>query len=84
MKAGQQVLFRAPAYPGQTFKAPIRRVSREADQSTRTMRVELDVLNRDAKVSPGSFTTVPGRSNGPRLRFSFLLQQSLPINNTPS
>jgi RND family efflux transporter MFP subunit len=58
MKVGQEVSFTVPAYPGQTFKAPIQRISREVDQSTRTMPVELDVLNRDARVSPGSFTTV--------------------------
>jgi membrane fusion protein, multidrug efflux system len=58
MKVGQQVSFTVPAYPGQTFKAPIQRISREVDQNTRTMPVELDVLNRDARVSPGSFTTV--------------------------
>jgi membrane fusion protein (multidrug efflux system) len=58
MKVGQQVSFTVPAYPGQTFKAPIRRISRALDQTTRTMPVELDVLNRDARVSPGSFTTV--------------------------
>ncbi len=58
MKVGQQVSFTVPAYPGQTFKAPIQRISREVDQTTRTMPVELDVLNRDARVSPGSFTTV--------------------------
>jgi membrane fusion protein, multidrug efflux system len=58
MKVGQQVSFTVPAYPGQTFKAPIRRISRALDQTTRTMPVELDVLNRDARVSPGSFATV--------------------------
>jgi membrane fusion protein, multidrug efflux system len=58
MKVGQQVSFTVPAYPGQTFEAPIRRISRALDQTTRTMPVELDVLNRDARVSPGSFTTV--------------------------
>jgi membrane fusion protein, multidrug efflux system len=58
MKVGQRVSFTVPAYPGQTFQAPIQRISREVDQSTRTMPVELDVLNRDARLSPGSFTTV--------------------------
>ena len=32
MKVGQQVSFTVPAYPGQTFKAPIRRISRALDQ----------------------------------------------------
>jgi membrane fusion protein, multidrug efflux system len=58
MKVGQQVSFTVPAYPGKTFRAPIQRISREVDQSTRTMPVELDVLNREGRVSPGSFTTV--------------------------
>jgi membrane fusion protein, multidrug efflux system len=58
MKVGQRVSFTVPAYPGQTFQAPIQRISREVDQSTRTMPVELDVMNRDARLSPGSFTTV--------------------------
>lgn len=57
MKRGQQVSFTVSAYPGQTFKAPIRRISGEVAQETRTMPIELDVQNRDGKLSPGSFTT---------------------------
>ena len=57
MIKGLQVSFTVPAYPGQTFKAPIQRVSGEVTQGTRTMPVELDVQNRDGKLSPGSFTT---------------------------
>ena len=57
MTKGQQVSFTTPAYPGQTFKAPIQRISGEVAQGTRTMPVELDVQNRDGKLSPGSFTT---------------------------
>jgi RND family efflux transporter MFP subunit len=58
IKVGQLVSFTVPAYPGQTFKAPIQRISREVDEKSRTMPVELDVLNRDGRLSPGSFTTV--------------------------
>ena len=58
MKAGNQISFTVPAYPGQLFKAPIKRVSHQVDQNTRTMPVELDVLNRDGKLAPGSFTSV--------------------------
>jgi RND family efflux transporter MFP subunit len=58
MKAGQLVSFTVPAYPGQTFKAPIQRISHEVDEKTRTMPVELDVANRDGRLSPGSFTNV--------------------------
>jgi membrane fusion protein, multidrug efflux system len=58
IKLGQPASFTVPAYPGQTFKAPIQRISRQVDVTSRTMPVELDVLNRDGKLSPGSFTTV--------------------------
>ncbi len=58
MKAGTPVSFAVPAYPGQSFKAPIERISREVSQTSRTMPVELDVLNRDGKLAPGSFATV--------------------------
>jgi len=58
MKLGQLVTFTVPAYPGQTFQAPIERISREVDEKSRTMPVELDVVNRAGILSPGSFTTV--------------------------
>ena len=58
IKVGQPASFSVPAYPGQTFKAPIRRISREIDEKSRTMPVELDVQNPDGKLSAGSFTTV--------------------------
>jgi RND family efflux transporter MFP subunit len=58
MKTGQLVSFTVPAYPGQTFKAPIQRISREVDEKSRTMPVELDVKNPDGRLVPGSFTTV--------------------------
>jgi membrane fusion protein (multidrug efflux system) len=58
MKPGQQASFTVPAYPSQTFKAPIKRISHQIDEKTRSMPIELDVLNADGKLSPGSFTTV--------------------------
>jgi RND family efflux transporter MFP subunit len=59
LNAGQQVSFTVPAYPARPFEAPIRRIAHEVDQKTRTMPVELDVSNRDGKLSPGSFSNVP-------------------------
>jgi membrane fusion protein, multidrug efflux system len=58
MQSGQQVAFTVPAYPSQTFHAPIARISHEVDVGSRTMPVELDVQNADGKLSPGSFTSV--------------------------
>jgi RND family efflux transporter MFP subunit len=73
MKAGQLVPFAVPAYPGQTFKAPIQRISHEVDEKSRTMPVELDVANRDGRLSPGSFTNV-----------SWPLERSYPTLFVPS
>jgi membrane fusion protein (multidrug efflux system) len=58
MKMGQIVSFTVPAYPGQTFQAPIERISRAVDEKSRTMPVELDVKNPDRRLAPGSFTNV--------------------------
>jgi RND family efflux transporter MFP subunit len=58
MKVGQQVAFSVPAYPGQNFKAPIERIAHAMDEKSRTMPVELDVINRDGRLSPGSFAAV--------------------------
>ena len=71
MKTGQLVSFTVPAYPGQTFKVPIERIS--LDEKSRTMPVELDVKNPDGRLSPGSFTNV-----------SWPLQRSYPTLFVPT
>ena len=58
MQVGQPVAFTVPAYPGETFQAPIARISRDVEPNTRTMPVELDVHNADGRLSPGSFSSV--------------------------
>ena len=58
MQVGQQVAFTVPAYPGQTFHAPIARISHDVELNTRTMPVELDVHSTDGRLSPGSFSSV--------------------------
>ncbi len=58
MQAGQQVAFTVPAHPGETFHAPIARISADVELNTRTMPVELDVHSTDGRLSPGSFSSV--------------------------
>ena len=58
IKVGQLVSFSVPAYPGQAFRAPIARIAEAMDVNSRTMPVELDVRNLEARLSPGSFATV--------------------------
>jgi len=58
MKQGQSIAFTVPAFPGETFHAPITRIAHDVDLSTRTMHVELDVQNAKDRLAPGSFVTV--------------------------
>ena len=58
MKMGQPVSFTVPAWPGQTFKAPIARIAEALDEKSRTMPVELDVKNGDGRLAAGSFAMV--------------------------
>ncbi len=55
---GQQVTFTVPAFPGRSFHAPIARISRNVDQTTRTMAVELDLRNSGSQITPGTFASV--------------------------
>ncbi len=55
---GSTVEFTVPAFPRQTFAGKVTRVSHAVDTKTRTMAVELDVANKDGKLTPGSFSEV--------------------------
>ncbi|HEV8037879.1 MAG TPA: efflux RND transporter periplasmic adaptor subunit [Bryobacteraceae bacterium] len=63
------VSFRVPAYPERSYSGTIARISHELDQKTRTMAVELDVLNRDDSLAPGMYPSVkwPVRRSRPAL-----------------
>jgi len=58
MQVGQEVAFSVPAHPGETFHAPIARISHEVEPNTRTMPVELDLHSTDGRLSPGSYSSV--------------------------
>ncbi len=66
---GATVLFQVPAYPQRTFSGTVARVAHSLDQKTRTMAVELDVINRDGALAPGMYPSVkwPVRRSGSAL-----------------
>lgn len=68
-KPGTEIPFTVAAYPGQRFSGKIARVAEAVDVSTRTMAVELDVVNSDGRLAPGTFCQVrwPVRRSGPSL-----------------
>jgi len=55
---GASVPFQVPAWPERTYSGIIARVSHALDQKTRTMNVELDVMNRDGSLAPGMYPAV--------------------------
>ncbi len=58
IRAGQRVVFSVTGYPGETFQGAVSRISRILDPKTRTMPVELDVMNPSGKLAPGMYTEV--------------------------
>jgi membrane fusion protein (multidrug efflux system) len=66
---GASVQFRVPAFPERTYSGTVARSAHVLDPKTRTMAVELDVLNRDGSLSPGMYPTVkwPLRRSRPAL-----------------
>jgi len=67
--SGATIAFSVSAYPGQTFSGKVARVAQAVDVKTRTMAVELDVLNKDLRLAPGTFCQVtwPVRRGSPSL-----------------
>jgi RND family efflux transporter MFP subunit len=55
---GAKVEFKVPAFPERTYSGAVARVAHSLDPKTRTMPVELDVLNRDGSLSPGMYPSV--------------------------
>jgi RND family efflux transporter MFP subunit len=53
-----KVAFTVPAYPGETFYGTVARIPRSMDPKTRTMAVELDVVNTSGKLAAGMYPEV--------------------------
>ncbi|MBL8228982.1 MAG: efflux RND transporter periplasmic adaptor subunit [Bryobacterales bacterium] len=66
---GAKVAFTVPAYPGETFTGVVARITRTMDTKTRTMPVELDVMNPASKLAPGMYPEVswPSRRAKPSI-----------------
>lgn len=66
---GTRVNFTVPAFPGEDFAGVVQRISHTLDEKTRTMPVELDVINDSGRLAPGMFPQVlwPTRRPKPSL-----------------
>jgi RND family efflux transporter MFP subunit len=69
VKPGTEITFTVAAYPGQSFSGRVARVAQAVDVTTRTMAIELDVINSDGRLAPGTFCQVrwPVRRSEPSL-----------------
>ena len=66
---GANVPFQVPAWPERSYSGTIARISHALDQKTRTMAIEVDVMNRDGSLAPGMYPSVkwPVRRSRPSL-----------------
>jgi RND family efflux transporter MFP subunit len=62
---GAKVDFNVAAFPGRTFSGTVARIAQSLDPKTRSMPVEMDVINREQMLAPGMYPTVrwPVRSS---------------------
>jgi membrane fusion protein (multidrug efflux system) len=63
---GASASFQVPAWPDRTYSGTIARISHALDTQTRTMPVELDVMNRDESLAPGMYPRVNWPVRGAR------------------
>jgi len=63
---GASVAFQVPAWPDRSYSGIVARISHALDQKTRTMNVELDVMNHDASLAPGMYPAVKWPVRRPR------------------
>jgi RND family efflux transporter MFP subunit len=69
IEPGAEIAFEVAAHPGDRLTGVVARTARAVDVATRTMAVELDVVNADRRLAPGTFCQVrwPVRRAGPSL-----------------
>ncbi len=66
VKTGERIDFSLSAFPGETFSGVVQRSSRSLDVKTRTMPVELDVVNSSGRLAPGMIPEVIWPAKRPR------------------
>ena len=66
LEAGQQVLIRVEALPGEAFKGRVTFVDPVLNPNTRTARVRIEVKNQDRRLRPGMFVEASVQSDPAR------------------
>ena len=55
---GASVTFHVPAFPDRAYSGTVARLAHTVENKSRTMAVEVDVMNRDDSLSPGMYPSV--------------------------
>ena len=58
VREGETAAITVDAYPGQVFHASIESILPQVDETTRTVKVRLNVMNADLRLKPGMFVNV--------------------------
>src|SRR6266478_4372131 len=58
VKPGVDAVVRVPEIPDHTFPGKVARIADALDPATRTLMTEIDVVNPDGELSPGTYCTV--------------------------
>jgi multidrug efflux system membrane fusion protein len=66
LKVGQQVIAKVEAFPGKDFLGSISAIDPQVDPSTRNIKVQATIINKDSLLNPGMFAEVNSviESNG--------------------
>ena len=57
VRTGQEALIRSQAYPGETFSGTVAFISPVLDDVTRTLKVRVELDNREGKLKPNMFVS---------------------------
>lgn len=58
LKVGDNLSVIFPELAGETFEASISRIANALDPTTKTMRIEVDISNKDLKFKPGMYARI--------------------------
>jgi len=63
LKYGQKVVFSPESYPGETFTGTIAFIHPVLNETTRTVKVRVNVPNEDGRLKPGMFVRAVAQAN---------------------
>jgi RND family efflux transporter MFP subunit len=76
---GVEAVVRVPEIPGRTFRGKVTRIAEALDTDTRTLQTEIDILNPEGALQPGTYCIVD--LNIPRKTPSFLVPADATVFN---